>query len=114
MTVQVATFVQVVGITAVTRRTYAHTILTDGSRTTFYVAALIYALMIDAGVIKGAWYGVTANASRRISAWSHLYLLTSDKRIAEESVLATTIVAAEGIDAHRIAAACVSVALINV
>lgn len=114
VTVQVATFVQVVGIAAVTRRTYAHSILTDGSGTAFYVAALIYALVIDAGVVEGAWYSVAANAGRGISAWSHLHLLTSNERIAEEAVLATAVVASKGINAHRIAAACVPVALINI
>lgn len=114
MAVQVATFVQVIGIAAVTGRTYAHSVLTDGSRAAFYIAALIYALVIDAGVIEGAWYGIAANASRRIGAWSHLYLLTSDKWIAEEAVFATTVVAPKGIDAHCIAAACVSIALIDV
>lgn len=43
-----------------------------------------------------------------------MYLLTSDKRITEEAVLAATVIAAKSIDAHRIAAACVCVALIDI
>lgn len=70
--------------------------------------------MIDAGVIEGTWYSVAANAGRRISAWSYLYFLTSNKRITEEAVFATTVVAPKGIDAHCIAAACVSIAFIDV
>lgn len=68
VTVQMATFVQVVGIAAVTRRTYAHSILTNGSGTAFYVTALIYAFVIDTGIIERARYSAAANAGRGISA----------------------------------------------
>lgn len=70
--------------------------------------------MINAGVIEGAWYSVTAHASRRIGARTYLHLSASDERIAEEVIFATTIIASDGIDAHRVAAACISVALIDV
>lgn len=114
VTMQVTAFVQIVGIAAVTWRTHACSVLTDGSGTAFYVAALVYALMINTGVIEGTWCGVTANASRRIGARAYLHLPASDERIAEEAVLATTIIASDGIDAHRVAATCISVALIDV
>lgn len=114
VTVQVTALVQIVGIAAVTRRTRARSVLTNGSRAAFYVAALVYALVIDAGVIEGARYGVAADASRWIGARARLHLPASDEGIAEEAVLATTIVASDGIDAHRIAATCISVAFVDV
>lgn len=111
---QVTAFVQIVGITAVTWRTHACSILTDGSGPAFYVAALVYALMINTGIIEGAWCSVTADASRRIGARTYLHLPTSNEGIAEEAILATTIVASDGIDAHCVASTCISVAFIDV
>lgn len=106
--------VEVVGIAAVTRRTNACTVLAHGSGTAFYVAALIHAFVIYAGVIEGTGHGIAADAGRRIGARSHLHLLTADEGIAEEAVLATAIVASNGVDAHRVAAAGVPVAFIDV
>lgn len=114
MTMQVTAFMQIIGIAAVTWRTHTCSVLTDRSGAALYVTALIYALMINTGIIKGTWCSVTADASRRIGAWTYLHLSTSDEGIAEEAILATTIVASDGIDAHRIAATCISVAFINV
>jgi len=114
VTVQVATLVQVIGIAAVTRRTYARTVLADGSGSTFYVAALVHAFITDARVIERARYGIATYAGRRIGARSYLHLLTANEGIAEEAVLATTVVASDSVDAHRIAAARVPVALVDV
>lgn len=114
VTVQVAAFVQIVGIAAVTRRAHARSVLTDGSGTALDVAALIYALVIDAGVIEGTRHVVAADAGRGIGARTHLHLLTPDEGIAEEAVLAATVVASDGVDTDRVAAARVSVALVDV
>lgn len=114
VTVQVAALVQIVGIAAVTRRADTRTVLTDGSGAAFYIAALVYALVIGADVVEGTGHGVAANAGRRIGARSNLHLLTSDEGIAEEAVLAAAVVAPDGVDAYRVAATCQSVAFIDV
>lgn len=111
---QVTAFVQIVGIAAVTRGTHACSVLTNRSGAAFYVTALVYALMIDTGVIERTWCSVTADASRRIGARAYLHLPASDEGIAKEAILATTIVASDGIDAHRVTATCISVAFIDV
>jgi len=112
--VQVAALMQVIGIAAVTWRTHARTVLADGSGPTLYVAALVHALVIDARVIEGARYGIAAYAGRWIGARSYLHLLTANEGIAEEAVLATAVVASDGIDAHCVAAARVPIALVDV
>jgi len=111
---QVTALVQVIGIAAVTWRTHACTVLADGSRSTLYVAALVHAFVILARVIEGARYGIAAYAGQWISARSYLHLLAANEGIAEEAVLATAIVASDGVDAHRVAAARVSIALVDV
>lgn len=112
--IQVAALVQIVGIAGVTGRAHARSVLTDGSGPALDVAAPVYALAIHAGVVEGAWRGVATHASRGIGAWHHLHLLTPDERITEETVLAVTVVAPEGVDAHCVATARVSVALVDI
>lgn len=112
--VQVAPLVQIVGIAVVTRRAQARAVLADGSRSAFHVAALVHAFAVDARVIEGARHDIAADAGRRIGAWPHLHLLAPNEGITEETVLAATIVAPDGIDAHRVAAARIPVALVDV
>lgn len=70
--------------------------------------------MIGTDVIEGTWYSVTANTGRRIGTWSNLHLLTSDEGIAKETVLATTVVASDGIDAYCVIATCMSITLVDI
>lgn len=112
--VQMASLVQIIGIAGVAGRAHARPILADGTRTALDVAALVHALAIDAGVVEGTGHGLAARAGGWIGARHHLHLLALDERIAEETVLAVAVVAAHGVDADRIATACVPVALIDI
>lgn len=112
--VQVAALVQVIGVAAVTGRAHARTVLADGSRAALDVAAPIYALVIHASVVERTGHSLAADAARGLGARDNLHLLAADERIAEEAVLAVAVVASQGVDAYRVAAARVPIALVDV
>lgn len=107
-------FDEIVGIAAVAWRADACTVLTDRSGSAFYVAATVYALALHAGVVERTRDCLAAGAGGRVGARTYLDLLTANEGIAEESFLAATIVATDGVDADRVATTCVSIALVDV
>lgn len=112
--VKAATFGKVVRVARVTGRADAGPVLADRSRPAFHVAATIYALAAHAAVVERAGHRVGTGAGRGVGARLDLDLLATDERIAEEVFLATAVVAADRVDAHRVAPASVPVALVDI
>jgi hypothetical protein len=70
--------------------------------------------VIHAGIIERTWHSLIANAARGFSARDNLYLLAADEGIPKETVLAVAVVASNSVDANRVAAARVSITLVDV
>lgn len=114
MTVKIATLRQIIRIAAVARWTNAGAILTDRSGAAFHVAAPIYTLASHAAIIERTGHRLAAGAGRRVGAGAYLNLLATYERVAEEALFAAAVIATNGVDAHCVTTASVSVALVDI
>lgn len=112
--VKATPFGKIVGVARVTGRADAGPLLADRSGSAFHVAATIYALAARATVVERTGDRVAATAGRGIGAGADLDLLATDERIAEEVLLAATVVTTDRVDAHRVVPASVRIALVDI
>jgi hypothetical protein len=105
---------RVARVAAIARRANAGPVLADGTGPALDVAALVHAFAGYASVIQGTGELLATGTGAGFFAGAHLHALAARKGIAVVTVFAAAVVAADGVNAHCVAAACVSITLVNV